>query len=242
MDLNRRRNAVIALAVAVILLGVAVIPFADLGGEGSGSDGASVENLEKIKAWPDRRLSQPVGQPLKLHRDSLTSVVAGSSEPVGNRQAPLLTYTVEVEPSLRSEATALLSYATAALSDRDRGWVATGERRLQRVGSPAKANFRVALVQPETANHLCALAGLNTTPKYSCWNGQFAVLNVYRWRNGATGFHDMDRYRIYQINHEVGHALGYQHQYCPGAGAVAPIMQQQTIALNGCRPNGLPNP
>jgi len=42
------------------------------------------------------------------------------------------------------------------------------------------------------------------------------------------------------INHETGHWLGLGHSQCPASGAPAPIMQQQSIDLQGCVINSWP--
>ena len=51
----------------------------------------------------------------------------------------------------------------------------------------------------------------------------------------------LDDYRAYMINHEVGHYLGFGHVTCPAAGSASPVMQQQSITLNGCEPNPWPD-
>ncbi len=71
----------------------------------------------------------------------------------------------------------------------------------------------------------------------SCYNpayvdGQPRVfINEARWVRGAVPFQgDVGSYRQYLINHEVGHAMGYQrHEGCAENGALAPIMMQQTF-------------
>ena len=66
----------------------------------------------------------------------------------------------------------------------------------------------------------------------SCWNAGRSVLNLKRWRLGDDSYgKDVDLYRVYQINHEVGHGLGHQHRSCPGKNERAPVMVQQTLSL-----------
>ena len=63
-----------------------------------------------------------------------------------------------------------------------------------------------------------------------------------RWANATEEFASLEVYREYVVNHEVGHVLGHHHQQCPGKGRLAPVMQQQTIKVAPCRPNGWPFP
>ena len=49
-------------------------------------------------------------------------------------------------------------------------------------------------------------------------------------------------YRHLVVNHETGHWLGRAHRGCPGQGQAAPVMMQQSKALDGCRFNAWPRP
>jgi len=75
----------------------------------------------------------------------------------------------------------------------------------------------------------------------SCYNPSYGVrseprvfINEARWVRGAVPFQgDIGSYRQYLINHEVGHALGYQHhEPCEKQDALAPVMMQQTFGTS----------
>lgn len=144
------------------------------------------------------------------------------------------TYRVEVEKGVQYATKQVARFIEKTLSD-DRGWAA--EHRLARVDG--HADLRIVLATPETADELCA--PLDTDGRLSCRNGSDVVLNAWRWHFGADSYADnLAAYRRYVVNHETGHALGYPHVGCPGDGAAAPVMLQQTKGLNGCTANPWP--
>lgn len=144
------------------------------------------------------------------------------------------TYRVEVEKGLPYSAKEVARFIETTLAD-DRGWAA--EHKLARVDG--HADLRIVLATPETADALCA--PLDTDGRLSCRNGSDVVLNAWRWHFGADSYaDDLAAYRRYVVNHETGHALGYPHAVCPGEGATAPVMLQQTKGLDGCTANPWP--
>jgi predicted Zn-dependent protease len=69
------------------------------------------------------------------------------------------------------------------------------------------------------------------------------VINLARWLDAVPDYEgDVATYRQYVVNHEVGHFLGNSHEQCPGQGELAPVMQQQTLGLDGCVKNPWPYP
>ena len=152
-------------------------------------------------------------------------------------RGPLKRFIVEVEDSLNIRAIRFARKVQKVLFDR-RSWIRSRTFSLRRVESEPAA-FRVTLATRSTTDRLCA--PLPTNGSYSCWNGSRAVINVWRWKNGATSYGDhLKGYRRYLINHEVGHGLGHSHRNCPRQGEKAPVMLQQTIGLQGCRRNPWP--
>jgi hypothetical protein len=152
------------------------------------------------------------------------------------------TYTVETEASLTEQLPALQAAVEAALGNGTQGWSARTGYSFQRIERPDEASIRIVLAPPAVVDDMCWRVGLDTAGLYSCWDGRHTMLNSDRWFSATVDFADLQIYRTYLINHEVGHGIGMDHEYCPAPGELAPLMQQQSISLQGCRPNAWPNP
>ena len=169
--------------------------------------------------------------------DGDLKVMQGESDVMGD--GPLTTFAVEVEKGLPGEDGDFVDAVEEILGD-PRSWGNDGDRSLQRVDGD-DADIRVLLAAPDTVDQLCA--PLRTNGFVSCANGNRAIINQNRWVSGVDDFgDDLETYRIYLINHEVGHTLGHGHVNCPGEGETAPVMQQQTLGLQGCEANGWVHP
>lgn len=170
------------------------------------------------------------------HADGDLVVVPGSS-PAPDPDAPVRTVRVEVEAGLPVDGERFARLVMGILND-PRGWGHGG--RLSFARTDGDASLRVVLASPDKVDAMCA--PLATHGDYSCGRYGHAAINYTRWVTGAPEFDDLTVYRQYVINHEVGHLLGHQHTSCPGTGELAPIMQQQSIHVSPCVPNGWPYP
>lgn len=94
------------------------------------------------------------------------------------------------------------------------------------------------------SNKMTSFSASGCDSTYSCKVGNNVIINETRWRlatkawqNGGGSLRD---YRNMVVNHETGHWLGFGHHSCSKKGALAPVMQQQSISLQGCRFNPWP--
>ncbi|WP_089338006.1 DUF3152 domain-containing protein [Blastococcus mobilis] len=170
------------------------------------------------------------------------SVVDGTSAVYGT--GPLRRFIVEVEDGIGVEGAPFAQAVEATLGD-PRSWGSGGRMSFQRVGVAEAAagqfEFKVSLVSPGNMETYCP--GVGTGGYTSCRYGDRAVINLARWATAVPDYEgDVATYRLYVVNHEVGHALGNGHQDCPGTGQLAPVMQQQTLGLDGCQRNAWPYP
>ena len=121
-----------------------------------------------------------------------------------------------------------------------RGWPRAGATFVK--GDGDACNFTVVLSEAkymQTFDSGCSA-------EYSCRVGDNVIINLDRWNNGIGDWlkagGDLARYRTMVINHEVGHALGHidNETTCAGAGKPAPLMQEQSMHLDGCAVNEWP--
>ncbi|WP_410656281.1 DUF3152 domain-containing protein [Amycolatopsis sp. lyj-112] len=192
--------------------------------------------------------SSPVPRPMKAPPAAeITFPQAGSGQwlfptgegPVVGQAGRLLRYRIAIEGDIGGVTPAAFATAVEATLGDVRGWTGGGKWRLQRVGPEGRYDFTIYLATPTTRDMLCGRPDGYT----SCRNGNSVVLNVARWANGVPGYGaSLEVYRQYMITHEVGHRLGRGHERCPSPGALAPVMQQQTLGLHDCLPNPWPYP
>jgi hypothetical protein len=173
------------------------------------------------------------------HGPGTFQVVSGrQAAPDNGPQAQRKTVRVEVEKGTDVDLQAFAAQVMQILND-PRSWGHGGTLTFARTDAK-KADIRVVLASPDTSERMCR--PLETRGVESCSIGNKAILTTYRWANATKEFPSVTLYREYVVNHEVGHVLGHHHQQCPGRGKVAPVMQQQTIRVAPCTPNGWPFP
>jgi len=171
------------------------------------------------------------------------SVVDGVSPVHGT--GPLQRFVVETEDGIGVDGAGFAQAVEETLAA-PRSWGSGGQMSFQRVGvaeaTAGQYDFRVSLVSPGSMETYCP--GVGTGGYTSCRYGERAVINLARWATAVPDYRgDVATYRLYVVNHEVGHALGKRaHPPCPGPGQLAPVMQQQTLGLDGCTKNPWPYP
>jgi hypothetical protein len=173
-----------------------------------------------------------------------TFTYAKGSGPLFGTAGTLRRYRVAVEKGAPLTADDFAALVDATLGDK-RSWIAGENVRLQRVASTASSDFTVYLATPYTTLDMCLSGGVDVRidgePYTSCRSGSKVVINLARFIDGIPNYGaSLDIYRQYAINHEVGHALGHGHELCPKKGGPAPVMQQQTLDMLGCKANPWP--
>jgi hypothetical protein len=194
---------------------------------------------EKAVVPPDLKVATaelPNGSNFTQSGNGRFRVLPGQGPKIGQGTQKTYTYTIEIEEGITPAEVgggddAFAGLVDSVLGNPAQGWTSDPRIAVQRVS--ANPVMRISLTTPETTHKLC---GLNIPYESSCRlagkDGR-VVINLSRWVRGAVAFSgDMNTYRIYAINHEVGHAFGNGHQGCGTDGALAPVMMQQTFGVS----------
>ncbi|MCZ2818423.1 DUF3152 domain-containing protein, partial [Modestobacter sp. VKM Ac-2984] len=145
-----------------------------------------------------------------------------------------VTYTVSARGAVAGDLGQFSAVAAETLADY-RGWSLGGTLAFEQV--PSGADFDLVLASPAVVGN--AAPGCSST--WSCRVGRTVYINDERWRLGTSSWTlGLPLYQQYVILHEVGHWLGLGHRDCPSGGQTAPVMQQQSISLQGCLANVWP--
>ncbi|HYG83755.1 MAG TPA: DUF3152 domain-containing protein [Verrucomicrobiae bacterium] len=122
--------------------------------------------------------------------------------------------------------------------DHPNGWIKLGVQ-FKRVASGGDFTLYLA-----SADQMTTFSALGCDSTYSCQVGRDVIINQDRWLYATPAWNEgrgsLRDYRHMVVNHETGHWLGHGHQNCPSPGQPAPVMQQQSINLQGCTFNPWP--
>ena len=136
-----------------------------------------------------------------------------------------LRYKVSVDDDIKRSQKNFEKTVHSILSDK-RSW------KINFVLDSNNFDFEIILAPAKKVERICNFKGLSCADMYA----QKIYINNYRWTKGAKLSQlSLKDYRIYLINHEVGHILGLGHAK-PIKGRKVPVMNQATLGLKG----GLP--
>jgi hypothetical protein len=147
-----------------------------------------------------------------------------------------VTYHVETRGRITTSRAEFEKLAKATYDD-PRGWRGAGIRfrPVAKGGS-----FTLVLAQAGLVPSFSS----SCSSTWSCRVGRYVIINQDRWKNASPAWNAahlaLRSYRHMVVNHETGHWLGLGHATCPGRGRLAPVMQQQSKGLQGCRFNPFP--
>lgn len=174
-----------------------------------------------------------VAGPGYLPFESVTARVRGKHRVPVRRIA---TYSIHTRGHVTMNLKVFAQRAAETYAD-PRGWRGRGVkfRKVARGG-----DFSLVLAEASTLPSFSSVC----SAEWSCRVGRYVVINQTRWREASPAWDaigaSLRDYRHMVVNHETGHWLGFGHAYCPAPGRKAPVMQQQSKGLQGCRANPWP--
>lgn len=171
--------------------------------------------------WLKQQLAAEAAQAAAAHKAASTITV---------------TYDVTTKGAIYASLSEFKLQANQTLND-PRGW---SRMNVKFVEVASGGQFTLVLAE---ASQLPTFSS-GCSADWSCNAGRYVIINQDRWMNATQSWTaaggGLRDYRHMVINHETGHWLGHDHEQCGGAGQPAPVMQQQSIDLQGCTFNPWP--
>ncbi|MFD1945273.1 DUF3152 domain-containing protein [Nocardioides aestuarii] len=146
------------------------------------------------------------------------------------------TYRIETRGHITARMKVFRRQVAETFAD-PRGWRSAGVafRRVSQGG-----DFSVVLAEASEVPRFSSVC----SAQWSCRVGRYVIINQTRWKHASPSWNSAGQplrgYRHMVVNHETGHWLGHAHRGCTGRGDLAPVMQQQSKGLDGCRHNPWP--
>jgi hypothetical protein len=199
----------------------------------TGQDGVAVSNTEELVAIFNQSLNEKTSY-LGIITTSPVPFKTVSQTIDDTKIKRYFTYSVATWGTINSDINEFKNLSAETLND-SKGWNRAGVAFSE---VPTGGDFTLVLAEPAT---IPANFPGTCDSTYSCQVGRFVIINDDRWRLASSAWTgELRDYRHMVVNHETGHWLGQSHKFCQGAGQPAPVMQQQSINLQGCTFNPWP--
>ena len=197
---------------------------------------SQIMQLDTLPATLQSLKVPTVKEPKWLTDQKAAEQAAANARKTESNQPMSVTYDVATKGTITANLTEFKQQANQTLND-GRGWARMGVVFRE---VPSGGSFTLVLSE---ASQLPSFSS-GCDAQYSCRAGRYVVINQDRWLGATSSWNSaggtLRDYRHMVINHETGHWLGHGHQSCGGPGQAAPVMQQQSISLQGCSFNPWP--
>ena len=140
-----------------------------------------------------------------------------------------LRYKVSVEPGINKSLKHFAKKVSEILNNK-KSW------KLKFVQDNNDYHFEIILARPSLIKTTCGFGKLSCADMVT----NKIYINLNRWIKGSKFSKlNLEGYRNYVINHEVGHILGFDHDK-PIKNRLCPVMVQQTLSIGDAKPNPYP--
>jgi predicted Zn-dependent protease len=149
----------------------------------------------------------------------------------------ILYYKIEFDNTLNLKRNLIINKIVEILNNK-KGWYKLGYKFHYLETEEKKSNnFIIKIVPQHFIEKECSMKGLSCADT----SKNIIYINFNRWKNGSSKSKlNVQDYRVYLINHEVGHILGRSHNKCGNPNTKVPVMVQQTLGIQKCKPNPWP--